>query len=118
MPTRSSGSVQIFWPAFDRAELIRRLGAGVRRLEGELPLVRVVLFGSQAAGRATVGSDVDLLIVYRGDPRPDAYAAAKRAFGVPRVEPHLYTEAQYRAAATTVERMTRVGVTLFSRDTD
>ena len=116
MPTRSSSSVRIFWPAFDRAGLVETLREGVRRLEHELPLLRVVLFGSQATGRATAASDVDLLIVYRGEPRSDAYALVKRAFRVARLEPHLYTEAQCRQAADVVERMTRDGITLFPRD--
>jgi predicted nucleotidyltransferase len=115
MPKRSSGSARIFWPAFDRAGLIRRLEEGARRLESDLPLVKVVLFGSHAAGRATVASDVDVLVVYRGAPRPDAYAVTRRALAVPRVEPHLYTEEEYRAAASTVDRMARGGVILLER---
>jgi predicted nucleotidyltransferase len=108
--------VRIFWPAFDRVGLVETLREGVRRLEHELPLVRVVLFGSQATGRATAASDVDLLIVYRGEPRSDAYALARRALRVTRLEPHLYTEGQYRQAVDVVERMARDGITLFPRE--
>lgn len=113
MRTRSSGSVRIFYPAFDRAGLIRILRERLGRLEARLPLLRVVLFGSWAKGTSTVGSDVDLLVVYRGEPRPDAYALTKRALGVPRLEPHLYTEAEYEAARATVDHMTRGGVVIF-----
>ncbi len=112
MPTRSSGSVRIFYPAFDRAELIRTLRARLDRLAARLPLVRVVLFGSCARGTHTVASDVDLLVVYRGHPRSDAYGVVKRALGIPRLEPHIYTEAEYAAARETVDRMTRDGITL------
>jgi hypothetical protein len=112
---RSSGSVRIFYPAFDRAGLVRTLQARLDRLGAALPLVRVVLFGSCARGTHTVASDVDLLVVYRGAPRPDAYADVKRALGVPRLEPHLYTEVEYEAARATVDRMTRDGVTLFEQ---
>jgi predicted nucleotidyltransferase len=115
MRTRSSSSVRIFYPAFDRAELVRRLTEGLGRLESSLPLVRVVLFGSWARGAHTVGSDVDLLVVYRGDRREDAYALTKRALAVPRLEPHLSTEAEYEAARATVERMERDGIVLFDR---
>jgi hypothetical protein len=73
----------------------------------------VVLFGSYAKGTYTVGSDVDLLVVYRGESRPDAYALVKRALSVPRLEPHVYTEAEYEAVASTVNRMVQGGVTLF-----
>jgi hypothetical protein len=104
--------VRIFYPAFDKTELLRALRERLGRLESELPLVRVILFGSYARGTYTVGSDVDLLIVYRGEPRADAYALAKRALAIPRLEPHLYTEAEYRGARTTVDRMVRDGVTL------
>lgn len=113
MPTRSSGSVRIFYPAFDRAGLVRALQARLDRLGAALPLVRVVLFGSWARGTHTVASDVDLLVVYRGTPRPDAFALVKRALGLPRLEPHLYSEEEYTAARPTVDRMTRGGVTLF-----
>lgn len=112
IPTRSSGSVRIFYPAFDRAELIRTLRARLDRLRARLPLVRVVLFGSCARGTHTVASDVDLLVVYRGQPRPDAYSVVKRALGILRLEPHLYTEVEYTAARVTVDRMTRDGITL------
>lgn len=113
MPGKSSSSVRIFYPAFDRAELIRMLRERLGRLEPKLPLLKVVLFGSYARGAYTVGSDVDLLVVYRGEPRPDAYALVKRSLAIPRLEPHLYTEAEYEAAASTVARMVRGGVTLF-----
>ena len=42
--TRSSGSVRIFYPAFDKTELLRALRERLGRLESELPLVTVVLF--------------------------------------------------------------------------
>ena len=113
MRTRSSGSVRIFYPAFDKAELLRTLRECLGHLESKLPLVRVVLFGSYARGTHTVGSDVDVLVVYRGEPRPDAYALTKRALGIPRLEPHLYTEAEYEGARTTVAKMVRGGVTIF-----
>lgn len=118
MPTRSSGSVRVFWPDRDKEALLEALGQGIKRLAAQLPLVRVVLFGSQAAGTATVASDVDVLVVYEGEPRDDAYALTKRAFAVPRLEPHVYSEAEYAAAASTLERMVRNGVTVFERASD
>jgi len=95
--------------------LIRRLEEGIVRLEKLLPLRRVVLFGSWARDRHTVASDVDLLVIYRGEPRTDAYAVTKQALDIPRLEPHLYTEAEYEAARPTVDRMTEAGVVLFPR---
>ena len=112
MPTRSSSSVRVFYPKLHRAALVETLRERLPRLAGILPLRRVVLFGSWAKGRQTVASDVDLLIVYRGAPRPDAYALARRTIALPGLEPHLSTETEYRAAAATIDRMTAGGVVL------
>jgi len=72
----------------------------------------VVVFGSHARGTYTVGSDVDLLVVYRDEPRRGAYALTKQALKIQRLEPHLYTEAEYETARATVDRMVRVGIPL------
>ena len=55
--------------------------------------MKVVVFGSHARGTYTVGSDVDLLVIQR-------------------LEPYLYTEAEYETARATVDRMVRVGIPL------
>jgi hypothetical protein len=57
-----------------------------------------------------VGSDVDLLVVYRGEPRPDAHALVKRTLNIAELESHLYTEAEYEALGSTVARMIETGV--------
>ena len=88
------------------------LREGVERLAVVLPVQRAVLFGSYAKGNYTVASDVDLLVVYRGQARDDAYAVTKRTLNIPELEPHLYTEAEYEALAPTLERMTAGGVVL------
>ena len=115
MPERSSSSVRVFYPKFDRAGLVRALREGVERLEAELPLRRVVLFGSYTKGRYTVASDVDVLVIYEDPPRAHAYALIKRTLNVPRLEPHCYSEAEYEAVASTVDRMIEGGVTILSR---
>jgi len=112
MPGRSSSSVRVFYPKFRRAELLQTLDERLPELAAVLPLVRVVLFGSYAKGNYTVGSDVDLLIVYRGDPRPDAYALAKEILTIPRLEPHLYTIDEYKGLQDSVDRMSAGGVVL------
>jgi len=61
--------VRVFYPRLTSEEIIARLRAGVLELERSLPLIRLVLFGSYAAGSYTVGSDVDLLVVHKGEPR-------------------------------------------------
>ncbi len=115
MQSRSSSSVKIFYPALSRAEVISRLRAGVRELEQQLPLVYVVLFGSYARGNYTVGSDIDLLIVYKGEARPDAYACVKKILDLPRLEPHVYTEAEYEELRGTLCTMTEGGIVLVDR---
>jgi len=114
MQRRSLGSVRIFYPEFDREEILRILSERLGALDAKLPLIRVVLFGSYARGNYTVASDVDLLIVYRGKPRPDAYAMTKRILGIPRLEPHLYSQAEYEKMKGTISRMSEAGIVLFS----
>ncbi|MGH7266737.1 MAG: nucleotidyltransferase family protein [Candidatus Rokuibacteriota bacterium] len=114
MPQRSRSSVRVFYPV-DRAAVLDALRRGVERLDAALPLRKVVLFGSYGRGTHTVASDVDVLVVYRGQPRADAYAQAKRLLGVRGVEPHVYAEGEDRASAALLERMTAGGVVLLSR---
>ncbi len=115
MRKKSTSSVQIFYPHFDTPWLIRALRERISGLDEQLPLRRVVLFGSYAKGTYTVGSDIDLLVVYRGEPRPDAYALVKRTLNIPRLEPHLYTEAECEAVASTIARMVETGVEILSK---
>jgi predicted nucleotidyltransferase len=74
-----------------------------------LPLKQMRLFGSYATGRQTVASDIDLLVVYAGPARQDAYALVKRTLNLPHLEPHVYAEVEYASVKTTLERMTRAG---------
>ncbi len=110
MPRKSSSSVKVFYPPFSRAELITLLRQRVTVLRERLPLRRVVLFGSYAQGRQTAASDIDLLVVYAGPPREDAYALVKRTLGVRRLEPHVYTEEEYKQVKATLEQMIEGGV--------
>ncbi|MBI4523188.1 MAG: nucleotidyltransferase domain-containing protein [Deltaproteobacteria bacterium] len=81
-------------------------------LRKTLPLKRVILFGSYAAGRQTVASDVDLLVVYAGETQENAYALVKRTLGIPRVEPHVYSEGEYELVKETLDRMIQNGITV------
>ncbi|OGF52648.1 MAG: hypothetical protein A2Z21_05050 [Candidatus Fraserbacteria bacterium RBG_16_55_9] len=108
----SSSSVQVFYPRLARAEVIRILSERLKGLQEELPLVRVVLFGSYARGNYTVGSDIDLLIVYRGEERVDAYALAKKLLDLPRLEPHIYAEAEDALREEVLRAMTKDGIVL------
>ena len=114
MRQRSSGSVKVFYPPWNRKALLVRLREGVIPLREVLPLVRVVLFGSYARGRQTVASDIDLLVVYAGAVRGDAYALIRRTLDLRRLEPHVYAEEEYAQVRDTLERMVQDGITVYS----
>jgi len=115
MPTTSSSSVQIFYPKFDQAYLLRILHERLKILQKELQLLRVVLFGSYAKGNFTVGSDVDLLIVYKGEERTDAYAIVKKSLDIPHLEPHLYSEEEYKKMERLIDRMSDGGILILPK---
>lgn len=92
------------------------LGTQVRDLAAHLPLQQAILFGSWAAGRATAFSDVDVLIVYEGPHRDDAYRLAAQALTLRGIEPHVYAESEAREVREVLQRMTRGGVDLLSDD--
>jgi len=114
MRKKSSTSVRIFYPAQTRDDLIRRLQERLPALAARLSLHRVVLFGSYASGRFTAASDIDLLVVYEGPHREDAYALVRKILNIPRLEPHVYSLGEYASAEDTVARMERGGVVLLS----
>ncbi|MBI4234447.1 MAG: nucleotidyltransferase domain-containing protein [Chloroflexi bacterium] len=115
-PSGSSPSVRVFYPKHDTSAVIRAITGGIAELEQRIPLLLVVLFGSYAKGNYTVSSDVDLLVVYRGAPRPDAFALVKQTLDVPRLEPHVYAEEEYQVLKETIDRMVQGGIRLFPPD--
>jgi uncharacterized protein len=112
MPEKSSSSVRVFYPRFKREEIIHMITENLGNLKKEIPLSLVVLFGYYGKGNYTVASDVDLLVVYKGQENREAYAIVKRAFDIPNVEPHVYTEKEYEEMKDTIEKMIKDGVTL------
>ena len=118
MRPRSSGSVKVFYPPWSREALLVRLREIVPALREVLPLVRVVLFGSYARSRQTVASDIDLLVVYAGAVRADAYALVRRALDLRRLEPLVYAEEEYAQVSTTLGRMLQDGITVYSARVD
>jgi predicted nucleotidyltransferase len=113
----SSSSVRIYYPHFDKQQLIQRLKEELEVLERKLPLSLAVLFGSYAKGNYTVASDVDLLVVYEGEERKDAFGTVKRTISIPRLEPHVYSESEYEDLKETICKMIEDGVVLFSKGT-
>ncbi len=114
MQNKSFSSVKVFYPPFNREELLALLRQRIPALQGKLSLKRVVLFGSYAKGRQTVASDIDLLVIYAGRPRTDAYALVKQALNIRRLEPHVYAEEEYEQARMMVERMIHDGILIAS----
>jgi predicted nucleotidyltransferase len=102
--------VRVFYRRHSRDEIVRAIAAGVRRLAASLPIREAVLFGSCAANRHTAASDVDVLIVYSGPPRAEAFQLVKEAVALPRLEPHVYSESEAAALAPVLARMARHGI--------
>ncbi len=115
MPKVLSSSVRVFYPELSPADIIRRLAERLPGLNKKLPLERVVLFGSYARGNYTASSDIDLLVVYRGRRRADAFATVKRTLDLPRLEPHVYSQVEARQLARVIDRMADGGVVLWPR---
>ena len=110
MPSGSSRSASVSWPTRDRNDLVASIRNALPALRDALPVRRVVLFGSHATGRATVASDVNLLVVYEGPPREDAFATVKKTIPVRGLEPHVYTTKEAEAQEDLLTRMTQEGI--------
>lgn len=113
MQRKSSSSVRIFYPAYNREEVISRLKAGVENLNRVLPLCRAVLFGSYEKKRYTVASDIDLLVVYKGAHREDAFSLVRRNIPLRGLEPHVYSEEEYFYSKENIEKMIARGTVIY-----
>jgi predicted nucleotidyltransferase len=113
MPKASSSSVQIFYPRYSRAEILHRIRSNVGFLREKLPLKLVALFGSYAAMKHTVASDIDVLIVYEGNRREDAYALCKKILAIQGLEPHVYSEGEHEKLKGSIKRMLKDSIVLY-----
>lgn len=105
--------MKIFYPRWTREELLQRLRTGLRTLAQEVPLEEAYLFGSWARGQALPGSDVDLLLIYRGPLREDLHLRARRAFpGLP-LELHAYTQEEKEILEPLLGRMLEGAILLW-----
>jgi len=116
MPKKSLSSVQVFYPKYNREEIVQKITASLAYLKEQLPLLLVVLFGSYARGNYTVASDVDLLVIYRGAEKREAYALVKKTLRIPRLEPHVYSQGEYEKMKDTIKRMVSEGIILYQRE--
>lgn len=110
----SFGSVKIL--RLDQKKLIHELTTvAIELAEADSKMSKIVLFGSLAEGRATPGSDADILVLLKADNRPfmERLSQCKRRFeiGFP-VEVFPYTE---EVPAPLIEEALKKGTTLFER---
>lgn len=105
MPKRLSTSVKVFYPKFDSHQVIKLIKKEIEPLNRLLPLKLMALFGSYAQGNYTVASDVDLLVIYQGKTRPDAYNLIRKSLSLPRLEPHVYSEEEYKSHNKVIDQM-------------
>jgi hypothetical protein len=113
--------VRVYYPEFDREGLVGLLKTRLRGLSERLPLRLVSLFGSYAKGNYTAASDVDVLVVYEGPERQEAYATVWKALGIPRLQLHLYTAAGYeelKRSGSSLPREAERGVILWGGGRD
>jgi predicted nucleotidyltransferase len=113
MPKVLSGSVKFFYPDYKPPELAKLLRDRLQGLDEILTLRRVVLFGSWTKGKETAFSDIDLLIIYTGPPREDAYRLVKQYMNLRGLEPHVFSEEETENLEMTLARMTKGGVVLY-----
>lgn len=116
MPQGSPTSVKVFYPRFKIDELLSLLKERIKALQALIPLKRVMLFGSWSTGRETAFSDIDLLVVYEGRVRGEAYEMVWRCFNLRGLEPHVYSEDEAEKLRPTLENMTKDGIVLFSNN--
>lgn len=113
MPQGSSTSVKVFYPSFKIEELLLLLKERIGGLQGSLPLKKAMLFGSWSTGRKTAFSDIDLLVIYEGQLRNDAYQTVWRCLNLRGLELHVYSEDEAEKMGHTLESMTKDGILLF-----
>lgn len=89
--------MRVTYPALTREQVIERLKQAQVNLERKLRVSRIILYGSYAEGRYTAGSDIDVIVVYEGKERPDAYKIVMDEVGLPRLEPKIYTVEHFNA---------------------
>ncbi len=87
--------MRIRYPKYRREEILQILKDDSQRLAERLPLKLVALFGSWAKDRATASSDIDVLVVYEGQRRDDAYKIVSKTLRPRGVEPHIYSEEEF-----------------------
>ena len=100
--------VSVAYPSLNRTDVVERLREACIRLEGNLPISRMILFGSYARDRYTAGSDIDVVVVYRGSERHQPYKVVMNEARLPKLEPRVYTEEQFAVVMAASPRFAEV----------
>lgn len=108
--------VRVTYPALTKSQVIERLRQARIRIQDSLPITKMILYGSYAQDRYTAGSDIDLIIVYKGSPRDDVFKLVMEEISLPRLEPKAYTEEQFKMLISNspkfAEALDREGITI------
>lgn len=112
MQIKSSGSARVFYPKYDAEWLVQEIRKKLEELNEKLSTSMVVLFGSFAKRNYTVASDVDLLVVYKGEEKEDAYVIVKNILDIPRLEPHVYSQREYEDMKGVISKMVEGGIAI------
>jgi len=108
--------VRVPYPSLSKSQVEEKLRQAHVRLKEKLHVSKMILYGSYAKGRHTAGSDIDIVIVYEGPPREDAYKLVVEEIGLPRVEPKVYSNEQFDTLVTNsprfAEALEREGVVI------
>lgn len=115
MPNESPSSVKVFSPRYTQAQVLEILRNAIPQLVTHLPVQWAILFGSYARGNYTAFSDIDLLVVYSGETREDAFAVVKKGIPLRGLEPHVLTQEELRACLSVWKQMLRHSVTVWGR---
>lgn len=113
MLRESSSSVRVFYPRFNRDEIIQKIKDKLESLDSKLSLKSVILFGSYAKGNYTAFSDIDLMVIYKGSQREDAYRIARKTLLITSLELHIYSENEYKQIKDTIDRMIKDGIIIY-----
>ncbi|MCX8188319.1 MAG: nucleotidyltransferase domain-containing protein [Nitrososphaeria archaeon] len=96
MEEKLSDSVKIYYPRFDKKKIVEYLRAKVPELKEKIPLASLILFGSYTKNRYNAASDIDILIIYKGNKLKDDYHIIWDSIQLPEAQLHIYTLDEFR----------------------
>ncbi|MEM2971940.1 MAG: nucleotidyltransferase domain-containing protein [Candidatus Bathyarchaeia archaeon] len=94
--------MKVFFPKFNREEVIKEVSRCTAELREKLGLESVILFGSYAKENYTVASDIDLLIIFDDEKSSgdEVYKCLMMSIQLPRIELHLIPKKDFKAYKT------------------